>query len=340
MAVFEQERHVELVPYADESFVITSRMVSAIIPDQLPHLNVFVLTVSNVLDPTQDTLARVANLADLSLIPIGRDPGIAAPGLNGIEYLADSSTNRYDTLETANDAAKAFQDRVNALITDWISFRTNFNAPDPTPAYYTFPTVDPSQKTALINAYAAAKQAGYTQLQTKNAADAALLAAQADYTYKSSLVLGATTLVTNTTLVKNEFTTTVTQYGTQLTAFMALYTAGSTFASANPGGVGIAAFNAALAAANAAIGTATAQQSAMPGYLTDAQTALTNATNYQVARQNDLTTSSTALGTAQGNQITQAQLLTAANATTAAALAAVYVVCPDFDPTSIPYVPG
>lgn len=326
MAVFEQERHVELVEGADQLFFITSRMVSATIPDQLPHLNVFVITVTDEQNPKLDTLARVANLADLTLIPIGRDPGIAAPGLNGIEYLADSSTNTYTTLETANDAAVAFQDRVNALIQEWITFRTEFNAPEPTPAFYTFPTVDPSQLDALVAAYGAAKQSGYAQLQTKTAADTTLLLAQADFTYKQSLVLGATTLVTDTTKVKDAFTSTVTQYGSLLTA-------ANTFYSLNPGGTGAAAMAAAIATANA-------QQAAMPGYLSDAILAVTDATNYLTARQNDMTLAGTAQATAQSNAITQNQILIAANATTAAALAAVLAICPDFDASTVPFVPG
>lgn len=326
MAVFEQERHVELVAGANQLFVITSRMVSATIPDQLPHLNVFVLSVPDVDDPTQDTLARVANIADLTLVPIGRDPGIAAPGVNGIEYLADSSTNSYEALETANDAAVAFQDRVNALIQAWITFRTEFNAPEPTPAFYTFPTVDPSQLNALIAAYAAAKQSGYTQLQVKTAADATLLAAQADFTYKQSLVLGATTLVSDTTKVKDEFNATVTQFG-------ALLIAANTFYSLNPAGSGFASMAAAIATANA-------QQAAMPGFLVDALTAVTNSSLYQTARTNDMNAAGTAQGTAQSDVITQTQLLTSANVLTAAALAAVLAVCPDFDATTVPFVPG
>lgn len=326
MAVFEQERHVELVSGASEAFVITNRMVSAIIPVELPHLNVFVIAVANVGDPTQDTLARVAMLADLSTLPIGRDPGIASPGPNGIEYLSDSSTVSYPDLETANDAATAFQDRVNALIQDWITFRTQFNAPDPMPALYTFPSVDQSQLTILINAYAVAKQAGYVQLQVSNAATSTLLAAQADYSYKQNLVAAMSAIVADTTKVRNEFTTTVTQFGTLLIA-------GNTFYGANLSGTGAAAFASAL-------GLATAQQTAMPGYLTDAQTAVTDSTAYQIARTNDATASSVALTAAQSDQTLQAQLLASANATTATALAAVYAVCPDFDPTTIPYVPG
>lgn len=330
MAVLEQERHVELVSGAAEAFFVTNRMVSANIPVELPHLSVFVVSVADPTDPTQDSLTRVAMLADLSLIPIGRDPGIAAPGPNGIEYLSDSSTNTYADLETANDAATAFQDRVNALIEDWITFRTDFNAPDPTPAMYTLPRVDASQLQALINAYAAAKQAGYTQLQTTNAASATFTAAQADYTYKQNLVAGVGVLVADTTKVKNEFGTTVTQFGT-------LNAAGNTFynqALATPPS------DAQRAVFLSALTTATSQQTAMAGYLTDAQMAVTDTTAYQVARQNDANTSVLALTAATSNNTTQAQLLISANTLTAAALAAVTAVCPDFDSTTIPYVPG
>jgi hypothetical protein len=326
MAVFKQERHVELVPGAAESFVVTNEMFSATIPAQLPHLNIFVIAVANVLDPTQDTLARVANIADLSLIPIGRDPGIAAPGPNGIEFLSQASTSRYATLEVANNAATAFQDRVNALIEDWITFRTQFNAPDPTPASYTLPRVDASQLTALINAYAAAKQAGYAQLQTKNAADATFTRSQADYTYKQSLLPGVATILTNITKVQGELAVVITEFGTLLTA-------GNVFYAANPGGVGFAAFAAALT-------LATAQQAAMPGYNVDAGAAVTSVTSYQTSRQNDINTAATALSTTQADQIAQTQALTSDNALTAAALAAVIAVCPTFDATTIPFVHG
>lgn len=325
MAVFEQERHVELAPGGTQTFFITNRMVSANIPIELPHVSIFVLSVANVLDPTQDTLARVATLADLTLVPIGRDAGIAAPDLNGTEYLSAAATSTYTDLQTATDAATAFQDRVNQLIEDWISFDGAYNAPDPTPALYTFPRTDASQLTALINAYTVAKQSRYQIQQTKLASDAALTAAQNDYVYKSNLLGNMSTLVTNVNKVGIELNAVVTQFATLLTA-------GNTFYAANTGGPGAATFAAALSAA-------AAQQVAMIGYLTDAATATTQATAYQTARQSDVNTSSAALTTAQATQITNAQMLTSALALEATALAAVLAVCPDFQKTSIPFVP-
>jgi hypothetical protein len=326
MAVFQQSRYVELVPGPAEAYIIQNELVSAIVPTELPHVNIFVITIIDPTDPTQDAFSRVASVTDLSTVPIGRDAGVANPDVNGQEFLSQTCTVTYSDLETANTAATTFQDRVNALIQAWITFYADFNAPIPTPATYIFPIATPDQLSALIAAYAAAKQAGYAQLQISNAANAALTAAQADYTYKQSLLPGVATILTNATKVQGELATVITQFGTLLSA-------GNTFYSANLSGVGAATFAAAL-------GLAAAQQAAMPGYNADAGTMIASITGYQTTRMNDVTASATALAAAQSNQITQAQTLTADNATTAAALAAVIAVCPDFDPTTVPYVPG
>lgn len=326
MAEFQQARFVELVPGPAEAYLVQNEMISAVIPTQLPHINVFVITIVNPTDPTQDAFSRVASVTDLSTVPIGRDAGVATPDVNGQEFLSQTCTVSYADLETANTAAVTFQNRVNALVLAWTTFYAEFNAPIPTPATYIFPSPDPSQLQTLINAYAAAKQAGYTQLQVSNAANASLTAAQSDYTYKQSLLPGIVAILSASTKVQGELALVITQFGT-------LYTAGNTFYAANTGGPGAATFAAALA-------IAAAQQAAMPGYNVDANALVASVTGYQTARQSDVNTSATALAAAQSNQITQAQALTAANALTAAALAAVIAVCPDFDSTTIPFVPG
>lgn len=288
MAVFKQERHVELVPGAAEAFVITNLMFSATIPDQLPHLNVFVIAVADPLDPKQDTLARVANIADLSLVPIGRDAGIAAPGASGIEFLSQASTVRYDTLETGNDAAKAFQDRVNALIEDWITFRTEFNAPDPSPASYTFPITDPSQKEALIDAYAVAKQARYQAQIDKTDADDALTVAEDDYTYKQDLVSDLSTTLATSYRVQTDLDVVITD-------FTSLKVASNTFYTANTGGVGAAAMLTALTTAINAL-------TATTGYQADADALVAAVVAYQADRQTDATDAATALTAAQARR--------------------------------------
>jgi hypothetical protein len=325
VAQLEQERHVELVSGASQSFVITSRLISATIPDELPHINVFVLAVTDVTDPKSDTLARVAMLADLTTLPIGRTAGIAAPGPNGIEFLTPIVTNSYSTLETANDAATAVQDRVGALINDWETFRTQFNAPDPTPAIITVPKVDVSQKQALIDAYAIAKQARYGAQIDKADADDALTRAQADFTYKSGLLTTVAAMLAEANVTQTNFTNVVSQFG-------ALLTAGQAFYSLNSGGPGAGTF---LAALNVAL----SQQGAMPGFLTVAAQLATDVLNYQTARTADANAASAALTAAQADQIAKTQTLASAQATETAALAAVLAVCPDFDKHSIPFVP-
>lgn len=328
MAQFEQERHVELVSGASEAFVVTSRMVSASIPTELPHVSVFVLTINDVDDPKQDVLARVARLSDLTLLPIGRDAGIATPSADGLQYLSASSINSYDTLETANDAAGVLQDRVNALVEAWIEFRTTFNAPDPTPAVYTFPRTDASQKTALIQAYKTAKQDRYQKQLTKTEADAALSRASTQYTYRQSLVSGASGMSTMATVNQS-------QMASLSAGISALIVSGTTFfvaaAGTPPSGAEKTAFQAALT-------TATQVQSASVGYISDAASLAATVAAFHSARTTDAATANTALTAAQSDATTKAQLLLSAQTTESAALAAVLAVCPDFDKHSIPFV--
>ncbi len=324
MAHFEQERHVELVAGANQLFSITSRMLDAAIPTELPHLNVFVVNVVATDDPKQDTLARIATIADLTLLPIGRDPGIAAPGPDGIQFLTSAWTQTYEDLQTALDGAQVFRDRVNKLITDWNSFDTSFNAPDPTPAIYVFPATDTSQKTQLIAAYKTAKQDRYQKQIDKANADAALTRAQADLTYKQSLVSSFSSTASLATQVSSEMSTLSTDFSN-------LKAAGTTFAAANPGGTGISTFQTALNLA--------AQQAAQAaGYVSDAASLSSLIAAYQTARASDVTTASAAVATATTDQATKAQALTTALSTEATALAAVYAVCPDFDKHSICFV--
>lgn len=325
MAILKQERHVALVSGAQQAFVITSQMLSAVIPDDLPHLNVFVMSVADVNDPKQDTLARVAMIADLTTLPIGRDPGIAAPGPNGIEYLTSATANSYSTLETANDAAKAFSDRVSQLITDWRTFRTQFNAPDPTPALITVPAVDTSQLQALIDAYTVAKQARYQAQTDKAAADATLARAQADYAYKFNLSASTSTIAGEALSTQSNLSLTIAQFGSLLAA-------GNAFFAANSGGTGAATFL-------TAITTGTSQQAAMPGFSATAAQLVSDMTSYNTARAADEATATTTLTTAQSDQITKAQTLASAHTTESAALAAILAVCPDFDKHTIPFVP-
>jgi hypothetical protein len=217
---------------------------------------------------------------------------------------------------------------VNKLIQDWISFTTDFNAEDPSPASYTLPTVDPSQKDALIAVYKAAKQDRYQKQLDKTAADAALAAAQADFTYKQGLLTDVGALADGAASVHTTFVTTSSSFDTLKAAGDTFYAAASCASSGDK------------STFLAALNTATIEASAHTSYVADAASLAGDVDSFETDRIADRDAASTAVTTATADQVTKAQLVTSALATEATALAAVYAVCPDFDPTSIPYVDG
>jgi hypothetical protein len=154
-------------------------------------VNVFVQTIVTREDPKDDTLARVASVADLSAFPQGRSLGLASASGVGILYLASACTLRYYSLDEAIAAQGAVKDRVNALITSWKRFDADFNAPDPTPATYTLPTTDLTQLCALIDTYKTAKQDRYQKELAKSDATDAQAAASTDLLTKQSLLNAA-----------------------------------------------------------------------------------------------------------------------------------------------------
>ncbi len=328
MAVLQQERHVELVSGTQERFVITSRMASASIPSELPHLNVFVLTIADRSNPKADTLARVARLSDISTLPIGRDAGLASGSGTGLEYLVSSAVASYTNLTDGVNGAAAIKDRVNALITDWSTFRSQFNAPDPTPASYTLPATDSSAVTTLIAAYKAAKQDRYQKQIDKTSADAALTAAQADYTYK-------TQLASDISAASGQGTANVSEMTAAKGFLSDLKAAGDTFL-----GAASCASTGDKNTFQDALNAAANEDIIVGGYVTDAGSLYTTLNTYQAARNTDKTNASVTLTAATADQVTKAQLLTSALATEASTLAALLAVCPDFDPHSIPYVDG
>lgn len=329
MAVLTQERHSEYVDGTQELFVITSTMTSATIPAQLPHLFVFVLKIVTRDDAKDDTLARVARIADLTSLPQGRAAGLASASGTNIEYLATSVRLAYNTLNEGLDAKTAIKDRVNLLITDWIDYQANFNAPDPTPEAITLPTVDPSQKSALIAAYKAAKEDRYDKQLEKTDADAALTQANNTYIAANAAVASVQGFVTNANTVSSEMVTVSA-------AFTALKASGDTF-------LPLASCAAApdKATFQSALNTGAAQIIANGMYQTDAAALASGLSTYLNSTLVPAKTAAqAALTTAQATQITKAQELVSAQALEASALAAVIAICPDFQASSICQVPG
>jgi len=334
MAVLQQERHVEYVTGAIQNFVITSTMTSAAFPTELPHLFVFVMKLVTRNDPKDDTLARVARIADLSTLPRGRSAALLSNNGTGFEYLEPTVVTKYTTLTEALSAQTAIKDRVNALINDWISFNADFNAPDPTPENITLPTVDPSQKDALIAAYKAAKEDRYNKGVAATDAAQELSDAQTLYTSLQADVTTIDGLQTTATALLANFTTAQAQY-------QVLYNAGTTYiAAAGSSGCALT-FAAATAtfqaAVNYAIGTQdpamTAQLAVFSGFVASIAAFYAAKSASSTAAAADVQSKTTASTVAQQDYVD-------AQATEAAALAAVLAICPDFQSSSVCQVPG
>lgn len=326
MATLEQTRRVELVSGTAQRFVVTSLMTGATIPAQLPHLGVFVMKIMTRDDPEDDTFSRVARIADLSELPLGRDAGLLSATGTGIEYLSLVVELSYPTLAEAIQVATAIKDRVNALITQWIDFKTNFDAPIITPVVYTFPETNDSQVAALIATYKAAKQDRYQKNLEKVEADAALARANSDYTYKKARLVELDAMLAKSLVVDADLSNAISFHATLLAAINAFL--------AEP----ILVAAPALADIQDAVNTATNETSILASYTADMATLSGLISAYQGARDIETDAASTALAAAQADQIGKAQLLVTAQATEATALAAVLAVCPDFDKNSVPFV--
>lgn len=144
-------RRPTLVDGANQFEVVATCLVAGSLPDT----NIFVLSVVQEEDPKSDTLLRVAAIQDFGNYLATRATAIDE---GYVTWRSSSVTLRYSDLTTANAAASELSSRVNALVEDQdvnlLEFETGTGG-----ELITFPVVDPSQKTALIDAADAASLA-------------------------------------------------------------------------------------------------------------------------------------------------------------------------------------
>ena len=367
MAIFEQERHVELQDDETEVYAVTSTLVS-FNTGELPHANVFVVTINTREDPKDDTLARVATVADLTELPQGRDAGLASTLGIGILYLISSFRLEYGELDEAIAAMGAIKDRVNALILSWQTFDDEFSAPDPTPAVYILPTSDLSQFCTLVETYKTAKQNRYQKQLTQEAATAAQAAASADYVYKYGLVTGIESWATLGSVVAGEMSADKAAFDVinaasalSLSAARVARDALDTFHTAAgvyynikvatpiPDADDITFLAAQVTAANAvtaatdaadtfqiAVNTAVATAAQMAGHVTDANALTVGISALKSTYTSSRDAAGIALTSAEAALITANQVLTSAQTLEGTTLAAVLAISPDFDKYTIP----
>lgn len=117
----------------------------------LADKSIFVLTIVNVDDPKDDTLARVSQAADFDEIKADRDAAIAAgePRFRSPEVILT-----YTDLETANAAQKELKSRITTLVNNYDDYLDEFST-GAVGEVVTYPTVDESVKNQLIADYEA-----------------------------------------------------------------------------------------------------------------------------------------------------------------------------------------
>jgi hypothetical protein len=116
----------------------------------LPDRGVFVYNIVDAGNPSDDTFARVVDIADFDAYPANRNLAITQGKLL---WRATTATKNYTDFEVAVAAKQAFRDRINALAADWDTYQTEFLTPAPGDIAYPYTTADDTQVGVLETAY-------------------------------------------------------------------------------------------------------------------------------------------------------------------------------------------
>ena len=152
--------------------------VTYVKPGDLPSASIFVYSLGTADDPKTDTFLRVGTVQDITELPLGRERAIRE---GSTTYLSTGFFIEYSDVATAVTAKQLIQSRVDQLISDWITYTTQFVVPD----NIYFPLYDASLVASLRTAYkdakaarVAADAAALTAAGTLTDAEAALAAAE------------------------------------------------------------------------------------------------------------------------------------------------------------------
>lgn len=322
MTTLVSTRKANVVNDITESFTIES-LISVASP--LPTGAIFVYKVFDRTDPKEDVFQRVSRISDLTVLPVGRDAGLAASTGTGFEYLNYSSLLSYPDLATAVAAETELEARVNKLVEDWNTYNSEFVA---TSVVITFPNATPETKQALIDAYTTAKQDRVNKQKLLDEANDTLTDAQDALTDITAQVTQLTTFSSGATDRTSEMSSTRSALQTLKTAGDTYEAVTSVSSCAGSFTSDTTTFLAALAAAAAAITQAST-------YVTNHTTFANSISTYLSTLNTAKTAAQTTVTTAAINQTTAQQNLTNAQTTENAAAVALLAVCPSFDLSSV-----
>jgi hypothetical protein len=309
-------------------------VATCIIPGSLPDTGIFLLTITDPAGPKSDILVRVIELGDPAVYVNDRDAAILA---KDTQWRSAEVRLQFDDIETANAAQKELSQRINNLVINFDTVNAEFTVVS---EIITYPAADATAETAAKNNYIAAR----------TATTAAKVARDLE--------------IVDCNLTETELTTIQTRLSDANSDYLTLSNAqaGLTIANANyPAHKST--INAAVTAAATQVnssGASSAEKSAITTTLTSIQLELQvmGATNSTLNASTTAVTNSTAallgvlssrIATLIGDETTKNLELRqcraastkaqgtfdAAQATEAAALANVRVLCPDFDPNSV-----
>lgn len=131
-------------------------------------VNLFVNNIVDTSNPSLDTFAKYATIADLDLVPTDRETAIA----RGLTNYRDSVNKiSFDSLSVAITAAKVVRDTLNNLVDTYLEIKNEFVGSDT--HYFPYPKEITSLRDQYISSYIAAREA-------RVAADEAQTTAQND----------------------------------------------------------------------------------------------------------------------------------------------------------------
>ena len=346
------------VPQSDGSTVydITSAVIDA---GELPHSNIFVFTISDVIDISRDAFTRVANPYDIEHVAQARDTAVAN---SETLYLTSIMYRRYTDLQIAVEAKAAIKSRIDNCVNSWVTYKNAFRGS----LEILHPTAEPTYEQQLQDAYVAARTARVAAEAAITAASAAvdvartaatdaaeisdLYKAEVQYCagvstigsgtwYMYDLALGTIAGVTGLLPSANIFlAATKTQFGALATHYSSPPVTVVYQPSGAPAGMPsyFSSLLASIQTYDGAVANFIQNSAAYRAQFVAAQAAFcTNASTKYGAKVVVAAQKNAALATAiQAKQEADASLTQAENAE-AAALAAVRAVCPDFDPNSI-----
>ena len=117
-------------------------------------LNLFVQTIVDTEDTTQDTFSNYATLADLDLIPNNRATAVNA-SMN--KYRDNVNTLSFDNLSVATTAAQVVRDAVNNIVDTYLRVKSDFIGSDT--YYLPYPQEVTALRDEYIQAYTASRDA-------------------------------------------------------------------------------------------------------------------------------------------------------------------------------------